>query len=95
MEYLKVRWIHEHPDEPVLLMSELDDDRYEVRKVEVFADGQSEFASEDRSSSDRTGLGEVPIPLESEIAEDPQFVVQHIDADGFETAWIAAVQSAG
>lgn len=47
MEHLKVRWIHTHVDEPVLLMSELNSDRYEVRKVEVYADGRMGFASAD------------------------------------------------
>jgi len=39
MTYLKVKWIHSHPDAPVLLYSELDRERWEVRKVEVFRDG--------------------------------------------------------
>jgi hypothetical protein len=34
MKYLKVKWIHPFPSEPIVLMSELDDERYEIRKVE-------------------------------------------------------------
>jgi hypothetical protein len=30
MTHLRVRWLHDHADEPVLLVSELDDDRYET-----------------------------------------------------------------
>ena len=45
MEYIMVKWLHSHPDEPVLLYSELDKDRWETRKVEVFADGRIGFAS--------------------------------------------------
>ncbi len=44
MKYIKVKWLHSHPDEPVLLYSELDKDRWETRKVEVFADGRIGFA---------------------------------------------------
>lgn len=44
VEYLKVRWFHENSDEPVVLMSELDASRYEVRKVEIFADGRIGYA---------------------------------------------------
>jgi hypothetical protein len=90
MEYLKVRWIHEHPNEPVVLMSELDEDRYEVRKVEVFADGRIEFASNDHSSGE-TVLGETAIPSPAQIASDPQFVVEVFDAQRFEEAWLSAI----
>jgi hypothetical protein len=72
MEYIKVKWLHSHPDEPVLLYSELDDNRWETRKVEVFADGSIGFASatEDTSSTN-TKLSIVPIPTVEEIASDP------------------------
>ncbi len=32
MTYLRVGWKHQHPDEPVILYSELDAERWEVRK---------------------------------------------------------------
>lgn len=92
MDYLKVRWIHENPHDPVLLMSELDADRYEIRKVEVFADGRLGFASADQSSSE-TILGEKPVPGASDIAADPQFIVETIDAEEFECEWLAAVSN--
>jgi hypothetical protein len=34
MSYLKVKWNRSFPDEPMLLYSELDRERWEVRKVE-------------------------------------------------------------
>lgn len=92
MEYLKVRWIHDSLSDPVLLMSELDSDRYEVRKVEVYADGRMGFASADRESSG-TILGEKPIPPVTEIASDPQFIVEEFDRDSFEHAWHSATAS--
>jgi hypothetical protein len=48
--YLKVRWHHELPDEPVWLFSELDDERYEVRKVEVYRNGTRTYADAERRS---------------------------------------------
>lgn len=90
MEYLKVRWTHENRSEPVLLMSELDADRYEIRKVEVFADGRLGFAGVDQSS-DETALGENPMPGKSDIAVDPQFTVEESDSEEFEWAWLAAL----
>ena len=44
MEYLKVKWRHHHPDEPIEIYSEINQDRWEVRKVEVFRDGTSTYA---------------------------------------------------
>lgn len=93
MVYLKVRWIHENNEDPVLLMSELDGDRYEVRKIEVFRDRRMGFASADRSSAE-TVLGDKPVPIAADIAADPQFVVQQLDAQEFEKAWLAAVAGA-
>jgi hypothetical protein len=93
MDYLKVRWVHDSSDDPVLLMSELDEDRYEVRKVEVFSDGRMGFASAVQSGGE-TQLGEKPVPPASVIAEDPRFVVQPLDAQDFERAWLAAVAGA-
>jgi hypothetical protein len=37
MSYLKVKWNRSFPDEPMLLYSELDRERWEVRKVEFFS----------------------------------------------------------
>jgi hypothetical protein len=34
MKYLKVVWVHDLPGEPVLLYSEVDDEGWEIRKVE-------------------------------------------------------------
>jgi uncharacterized protein DUF6881 len=59
MRYLRVGWKHQHADEPTILYSELDEDRWEVRKVEVFRNGRRGYASADGSSSG-TKLGEVP-----------------------------------
>jgi hypothetical protein len=43
MKYVKVRWNHALPNEPVVLYSELDDQMWETRKVEVYADGRADF----------------------------------------------------
>jgi len=85
-EYLKIRWLHEDPAYPVLLLSELDQDRREVRKIEVYADGRCEFAA----AEGRTGsaeLGDVPVPAVEEIAADPHFVVEDTSAADFERLW--------
>ena len=40
MRHQRVRWIHERADEPVVLYAEVDDDGWEVRKVDQYIDGR-------------------------------------------------------
>jgi hypothetical protein len=86
MKYVKVRWIHELPDEPVMLYSELTDESWEVRKVEIYADGRATFADDSRSTGS-TKLGIEPYPGLIEIAADPQFEPKEISADEFDVVW--------
>jgi hypothetical protein len=86
MQYLKVRWIHDFANEPVLLYSEMNDEREEVRKVDVFADGRMGFASESQAHGD-TELSEPPMPPDDVIRGDPQFVVEDVTADEFDRVW--------
>jgi len=90
MEYIKVKWIHSFSDEPVLLYSEIDEERWEQRKVEVFADGRIGYAGGE-ISTENTGLGEVPILQLKEIAADPQFQPEVISKDEFEVVWARAL----
>jgi len=68
------------------LVSELDAQRYETRKLEFFSNGVVGFASVSTSSGD-TVLGVVPGPPISEINADPQFSGTTISADQFEALW--------
>jgi hypothetical protein len=84
--YLRVQWTHAENDSPTLLYSELDEDRWEVRKVEVFADGRMTYA-EARTQSGHSRLGEVPVPPLDQIAADPQFEPVAISRAEFERIW--------
>ncbi len=84
--YIAVLWRHSLPEEPVELFSELDDARWERRKIEVYRDGHSGYA-DGTESSGSTGLGVVPIPSLEEIAADPQFTPREITRDEFEALW--------
>jgi len=86
MTYVRVAWKHQQPDEPVTLYSELDKNRFEVRKVEVYRDGHVGYAESGRSSGG-TKLGIVAMPMLSEIAKDPQFEPVEITKEEFEAAW--------
>ncbi|WP_341487441.1 hypothetical protein [Pararhizobium sp. A13] len=88
--YIRVRWLHSSPDEPVDLWSELDANREEVRKVEIWSGGRVGYAS---SAGEVGGarLGEVPVPPLNEINLDPQFQAEAITKADFEMCWIDAV----
>jgi len=88
MDCIKVKWVHSHSGEPVLLYSELDKDRWETRKVEVFADGRIGFASAtEMTPSTKTKLSLEPLPTLGEIASDSQFQPIEITRDEFEEVW--------
>lgn len=86
--YIRVHWLHNLPDEPIDLWSELDDQRYETRKIEYFPDGSVGFASHQESVGG-TRLGKIPIPSLSDIAKDTQFKPQVVTKDLFEERWSA------
>ncbi len=85
--YLYVKWIHKDPRDPVHLYSELDAERYETRKVEIWADGRKGFADANESFGG-TGLGEMATPPLSELNADPQFQGKAIDAEEFQRQWL-------
>ncbi|MBY0568278.1 MAG: hypothetical protein K2P70_13265 [Hyphomonadaceae bacterium] len=90
MSYIRVAWRHSSIDEPILLYGELDDDRWEVRKVEVFRDGRMGYAASN-STFAGTGLRLAPVPPLLVIAQEPEFDAQEISSDEFELVWIEAI----
>ncbi|MHA6194720.1 DUF6881 domain-containing protein [Pseudomonas wadenswilerensis] len=89
MKYLKVEWIHDFPDEPIFIYSELDDANWELRKVEVFRDGSTLAAGGGVRSEGH--LSDEPLPGNDEISQDSQFILKEIDHGDFEIAWRKAV----
>jgi hypothetical protein len=86
---LCVEWHLEFPDEPVELLSEIDEASMETRKVERFRGGHLGYADAHRNL-EPTELAYVPMPDLDEIAEDPQFRPRRIARDEFERVWEAA-----
>lgn len=89
--YLLVRWIHDFQNEPTLLYSEVDSERMEIRKVEVFEGGSMSYADK-YTKGEITLLGETPLPSIQEIAKDSQFKPSAITAEEFEMVWQKAIQ---
>ncbi|MGD7134763.1 DUF6881 domain-containing protein [Ralstonia pseudosolanacearum] len=90
MIYVCVRWIHTIPSEPVFIYSEIDPDNFELRKVEVCADGRMGFC-DGTNSAGESMLSTEPLPSLQEIATDPQFVSVEITVEEFEVMWSAAL----
>lgn len=86
VRYIKVLWHHECPEDPIELYSEVGDDGWEVRKVELYRDGRYGRASSEGSTAS-TGLSDEPIPDIAEIAALEEFTPNEISADEFETVW--------
>jgi hypothetical protein len=91
MTYIKVAWRHTSLDDPVLLYSELDGGRWEIRKVEVFPDGSMGYAASN-SSFGGTDLGKVPVPSLSAINTSAEFDAQLITSAEFEKVWEEATK---
>jgi len=86
MIYIRVRWNHDFPDEPVMLYSELNAQRMEIRKVEVYKDGHCGYASAAECGG-HAKLGEHLVPALFEIAKRSQFVPEEITPSEFECVW--------
>lgn len=88
--YLYSKWKNAPVDSPVEFYSELDGNRWETRKVEVFPDGRLGYASSTKSTLD-TDLAIVPIPSVAEIESQLEFDVRLIKAEEFEAIWERAI----
>lgn len=90
--YFACQWHHDLPDQPVLLYEELDEQRYETRKVEEYRDGRRLRSA--RIEPERTPtLSWVAVPPLDEIDADPDFTVLSLTADQFQSVWDSAVES--
>lgn len=86
MKYFKCDWIHNFADEPVTIFSELDNNRMEVRKIEIYKDGRVGYAFEGLEFGG-SRLGKVPVPSFEEINADPEFRLIEISQKEFNAVW--------
>jgi hypothetical protein len=92
MMYMRVKWIHAIPSEPVYIYSEVDPDQWERRKVEIYADGRMGFA-DCNHSVEGSMLSMEPLPSLNEIAADSQFDPAEISKEDFDAVWAAALSA--
>jgi hypothetical protein len=63
-----------------------DDERWELRKVEVYADGLHDWAEGERSTG-TARLSDQALPSFEEIALQPEFTAREISREEFEAVW--------
>ncbi len=86
MKYIDVQWLHENSEDPVRLLSELDQDGYETRKLEFFSDGCIGFACASAASLG-VELGSAPVPPLGVINASEEFNGVEIAPADFEVIW--------
>ena len=94
MKYVRLKWNHENPDEPVWIFSELDDVGKEVRKIECFRNGFCDVATA-LGSSGTAALMTLPLPDLTDLAKrDPEFEPVFITKEEFDEVWTKRVYKA-
>jgi len=87
MKYIRLKWNHTNPDEPVWIFSELDARGREVRKIECFRNGFCDIATA-QGSSGSAALISMPLPdLKALAQRDPEFTPVEITKEQFEDVW--------
>ena len=86
MKYIRVRWKHTNPDEPVWIFSEVESDGAELRKLECFKNGFCDFARPGESTG-TTKLSTQHMPEMAELARDSEFEPVEITKEEFEEVW--------
>ncbi|MBY0241496.1 MAG: hypothetical protein K2X55_19505 [Burkholderiaceae bacterium] len=87
MTYLDVLWLHTNDQLPVRIVSELDAQRHEVRKLEFFRNRGVGFAERDFAFGG-TELDAAPLPELEQINADPQRHGAEICAWEFDVLWL-------
>lgn len=86
MRYIDVNWLHDLDDEPYRLVSEINPDGFEVRKLEFFQTGEIGLAT-DNFNTRNTRLGITKIPTLEEINSQEEFQGKAINKQEFDSLW--------
>ena len=86
-EYIDVSWIHDNLEYPIRLVSELDQMRFEVRKLEFFRDGRVAYADGEYNTG-AIKLGIEPVPGLPAINAQAEFRGTSISKEVFEELWL-------
>ncbi len=87
MEYIQLEWFHDVAEDPCIIYSEINGQRYEVRKIAAFKDGTYMKCNEEMINS-QIELADVPFPVNlEEINQDKQFYAKYISKEEFQEKW--------
>lgn len=90
MDYWRVRWHHDVPEDPALIFCEIGPDGYETRKVEEFHDGRLAWADEQGGVG--TFLGEIRVGSIAEVQAQEEFTASVITPADFRVMWGRALR---
>jgi hypothetical protein len=88
--YVRGDWFHDFADEPRSFYAELDDERYELRKIELFKNGKTTRASTEDLKRDPMALADQPWPILEEINAHEEVHAEEISKAEFEELWNSA-----
>lgn len=93
MKFIKVKWIHKkgEENEPIWLYSEIDNSRWETRRVEVFKDNKHKSYSQ-KQLQEIGLLGFEPYPELEFINSQNEFEGYEITKEEFEDIWTKAIK---
>lgn len=87
MKYILLKWFHNLDDEPYKIYSEIDDQRYEMRKIEMYKNGTI-YICDEKMINSQIELADVAFPEDlDEINQDGQFFARYISKEEFESIW--------
>ncbi len=85
--YLYIQWKKPDSGAPSHTYSELDSDRNELRKVELYPNGTRGFADAEEEAGG-TFLGTMPVPPLAELAGDPALEAKEIAVEEIQRQWL-------
>jgi len=91
MKYIHLLSLQALPDEPVISVSEFDDDGFENRRVDIWRSGRIGFAG-DEGLPDDTELGTYQF-IRMDQFEDEPFLAVEITKEDFENHWALALKA--
>ncbi|MFS1975323.1 DUF6881 domain-containing protein [Vibrio splendidus] len=91
MNYIKLDWTHLSADKPTTFYIELDENRYETRKVVVYLSGKMLYIDEVDFTKD-VFLSEHPFPSHEEISTSDTLNSVDIPKCDFEQLWKKAIE---
>ena len=86
MHYVRIYWLNREDDEAEIQYSELDELRFECRKIELYPDGSFGIANSNFNFGG-TALSVEPVPQPKDLNHNSQLVAEDLSPEEFEMVW--------